>query len=281
MFFTRCVGGRLLSLSLLAPGLLLGGSASAAGRREESSSGQVRNAEARTSAQSSSDVQPASGSSPVNTPAPAQPEHAATPVTPEDNGPQVTTTSSVHVSGPVTPTYNADNPFESHGQIPHFDLGGTFGYNNPGGFYGLETDYRFTEWSSFGVAGGQGLWGFRLTPSARVYPFGASNIGLFLEGGVSLNFGSTATFNTTLNGVETQQVVRQNFIPAANLSVGLRRQFLTYFWSAVKLGYQWNLRKDAYTVEDGSSLNDVSRGLMDFSQPGGLIFGVSAGVAFL
>lgn len=280
MFFTRCVGGRLLSLSLLAPGLLLGGSASAAGRREESSSGQVRNAEAKTNEHSSSDVQPASGSSPVNTPPPAPPEHAATPV-PEDNGPQVTTTSSVHVSGPVSPTYNADNPFESHGQIPHFDLGGTFGYNNPGGFYGLETDYRFTEWSSFGVAGGQGLWGFRLTPSARVYPFGASNVGLFLEGGVSLNFGSTAIFNTSINGVENQQIVRQGLIPAANLSVGLRRQFLTYFWSAVKLGYQWNLRKDAYSVEDGSQLNELSRGVMDFSQPGGLIVGLSAGVAFL
>ena len=74
-------------------------------------------------------------------------------------------------------------------EMPRLDIGTSTGLNNPAGMYGIETDFRLLDRVSVGILGGNGAWGIRLTPQARLYPFGVSRAGLFLEAGMSLNFG--------------------------------------------------------------------------------------------
>jgi len=190
-------------------------------------------------------------------------------------------------TAPVQPQYQPqveeNNWLESHGQIPHFDLGVSSGYNNPAGMLGLEGEYRLYDFLGVGLEGGLGLWGLRFSPVVHGYPFGAANLGLFGELALSLNTGGhgTQTIGTTTTDFDKQ------WAPTVSVAVGLRRQWLTYFWTTVKLGYQWKLTgANDYAVTGGGAAPQELINAMDFARPGagmfgGWVLGMSAGIAIL
>ncbi len=173
---------------------------------------------------------------------------------------------------------------ESHGQLPRFDLGGSFGYNNPAGMLGFETEYRVSEYLGLGLHGGLGGWGMRLSPVVHAYPFGASHLGLYAEAAFSMNMGGPASVQ--INDLETQ--LELDWAPAVNVSVGYRRQWYSHFWTSLKLGYQWKLGgNDDYRVtEGGAPLTPPQQTMLNLVRPGagllgGFVLGASAGIAFL
>lgn len=55
-------------------------------------------------------------------------------------------------------------------RIPRLDLGLSTGWNNPGGIWGGEADFRVLGKLSIGIEGGQGAWGLRITPQVLLTP---------------------------------------------------------------------------------------------------------------
>ncbi len=165
-------------------------------------------------------------------------------------------------------------------RIPRLDLGLGGGINNPAGIYGVEASYRLLDYVSAGVAAGNGAWGFRISPLVRAYPFGASRVGLFAEGGVSLNLGSA--IETKVNGQLVQRV-DQLFTPVVDMAVGYRFQISRYGWLALRAGYGLKLGgNDNYRVSQGpTQLDLITQGVVDLAQPGGIMAGIAGGVTFL
>lgn len=164
-------------------------------------------------------------------------------------------------------------------QSPSFDLGVTAGFNNPGGIVGGTLEHRLVDFFALGLAGGPGLWGFRLTPSARLYPFGVHRTALFLEGGLAFNFGGAIPETVTRPSGVTRTVIQQELEPAAHLALGLRRAWLRYFFTSVEIGWQFNLRPGAFHAVDNGPLDGFATASMLLSQPGGFLIGVSAGIS--
>jgi hypothetical protein len=165
-------------------------------------------------------------------------------------------------------------------KIPRIDVGLGGGINNPAGIYGVEANFRIIDHVSVGVAAGNGAWGLRLSPLARVYPFGASKLGAFVEGGLSLNLGSS--IKTTVNGQVVSQV-DQLLTPVVDAAVGWRFQISKYGWIALRAGYGIKLGGDNnYRVAVGpEQLDSITQFAVNVSQPGGLMAGLAGGVTFL
>jgi hypothetical protein len=163
-------------------------------------------------------------------------------------------------------------------QMHRLDVGVTLGFNNPGGIYGGEADFRLVDRFSVGLAAGQGAWGLRITPQVRLYPFRITNAGLFLESGLSLNLGGKAT--TTVNGSVVQEA-DMALTPVANVSLGYRFSPYSWGWSALRVGYGFRLKGDNYTLRDDSILDPLMETLLAASQPGGFLIGVSGGFSAL
>ncbi len=161
--------------------------------------------------------------------------------------------------------------------IPHVDVGGGLGFNAPGGALGLELLIRPNDFLGFGVHGGVGMWGNRISPVVHLYPFGVTNFGLYAEGAFSFNTGG----DTTLRVGGVDQPVRMHFTPAVSAAIGYRRPWATWFWTSVKVGYQANLQfGEKYRSLDGVELNSNTQTSLTFMSPGGLVVGASAGFSF-
>ncbi len=162
--------------------------------------------------------------------------------------------------------------------LPRLDVGASFGLNNPAGIYGLEGDFRIVDHFSAGVGLGMGAWGFRVTPQVRVYPFGINTVGLFVEAGVSVNTGGPA--DLTVNG-EVLQTVERDVTPTANLGLGYRGKITRHGWWGLRAGWQHRFAQDNYRSTDGQPVNVLLDGATQFTQPGGLMLGVSGGFSIL
>jgi hypothetical protein len=155
------------------------------------------------------------------------------------------------------------------------DLGVSTGWNNPAGYEGVEADFRVLDYVSVGLGAGNAMWGFRLTPQARVYPFGISRAGLFLEAGLSLNTGGSAEV-TTNGATQTADLL---LTPAANVALGYRWQFGKWVSMALRAGWSFSLRNDNVAVRGGGDIDPALKLVTDASSPGGPIVGLTAGVA--
>lgn len=185
---------------------------------------------------------------------------------------------------PALPAQGAPLPAETAATrssgMPRLDIGVTTGFNNPGGIYGAEVDFRLFNRLSLGLAAGSGAWGPRLTPQVRLYPFGVDTAGLFLEGGAALNLGGTATAES--NGQVVQEA-DMAFTPVVNASLGYRFSWGRNAWSALRVGYGFRLNNEqAYTLRGGATLVDpLMETLLEASEPGGFLVGLSAGFSIL
>jgi hypothetical protein len=160
-----------------------------------------------------------------------------------------------------------------------WDIGLSGGFNNPAGVYGVETSFRFIDHLSVGAAAGNGAWGIRVSPLARVYPLGASRLGLFLEGGASFNLGGTADLKT--NGQVVQQA-EMRFTPVVDAALGYRFSLGRHGWIALRAGYGIKLGgNDNYGVVGGGAVNPLLGTVLELAQPGGFMGGLSAGFSIL
>jgi hypothetical protein len=172
-----------------------------------------------------------------------------------------------HAAEPKAPRWSPDGD-----PAYPLDVGGSFGWNSPGGLRGFELDYRVFDHVSLGTGLGEGLWGLRITPHARIYPLGIQRAGLFLEGGVSFNSGDFPwTEKVTLEGVE----ITRNPTRVANAALGYRFVIQKRGWLAVRAGWGFALTPDAYSA--AAPLSDAATRAMRISQPGGVILGISGG----
>jgi hypothetical protein len=180
---------------------------------------------------------------------------------------------------PLAPSENISPEESPRGKGVHrLDVGVSSGFNNPGGIYGVEADFRLIDRISVGLAAGSGAWGMRITPQARLYPFGISSAGLFLESGLSLNLGGKAT--ATSNG-EVIQEADMAFAPVVNLSLGYRVGIRQWGWWAIRFGYGFRLNDSSYTLRDSTALDPLLETVLSASKPGGFLLGVSGGFSAL
>lgn len=159
------------------------------------------------------------------------------------------------------------------------DLGVTGGFNNPGGIYGFETDFRaMTGYLSFGLSGGNGAWGVRVSPHVRAYPFGLDVAGLFVESAFSLNFGGVS--ESKVNGVVLESAER--FVtPVVHVGGGWRQTLNRFTWLLFRVGYGFKLGGDQnYRWLAGNGEQGLGA-VLALSQPGGFSIGLSAGFSFL
>jgi hypothetical protein len=172
--------------------------------------------------------------------------------------------------------------------ISDFDVGVSAGLNTGAGI-GVEADYRLVRDSlSLGLAAGIGLWGYKITPHARWYPFQFNFPYVFLEGGLSLNTGRPVIFETrTLEGLELDQRVDMRPTPVLNAALGVRLQLcdIRYLWFefgswlVVRAGYALRLYRDNVDNKSGFPLTDATRFALDAAQPGGWMIGASYGIS--
>lgn len=179
---------------------------------------------------------------------------------------------------PPTPLSAEEVSVPPGGEVHRLDVGVTMGFNNPGGIYGVETDFRVIDRFSVGVAGGRGAWGIRITPQVRLYPLRITKAGLFLESGLSLNLGDRATVSVNGNVVQEADMA---FTPVANVGLGYRFTPYDWGWSAIRVGYGFRLKKDNYTLRDATVLDPLMETLLAASQPGGFLVGISGGFSAL
>jgi hypothetical protein len=152
--------------------------------------------------------------------------------------------------------------------FPTLDFGVATGFNNPSGFFGVETHLLLNEHVGVGVLGGFGAWGFRLTPQARLYPFNASEVGLFLEGGLSLNLGGR-------EGFPPKDPVTLGLTPTATTALGYRFPILDgQGWGLLRAGWGFRLREENLHSSDGTPL---APGLYSLRQHEGFLIGAALG----
>jgi hypothetical protein len=168
------------------------------------------------------------------------------------------------------------SPNSTAHELPHLNMAAAVGMNSPTGMIGIEADYRVMRYFSAGLAGGYGLWGYRISPTAKLeLPINAST-GIFVEGAVS--------FNTGGSGYTEQNGVRQEFdrglVPAASINVGGRVKKWGPLWTGARVGVSFALRKNAYEVMGSEPTTELTQDLLDAAYPGGLVVSWMAGAAF-
>lgn len=154
-------------------------------------------------------------------------------------------------------------------------LGFGIGFNE----YGLGGSFEFAlteKVAGFGNVG-IGLWGYKLGAGVSIYPKGEPY-------GSSFSFGYAHA--TGLDEVEAEMQIEPNdqtetvlmnledcgtfnIVYSYNFKVGQKNKF------ALSAGYAIPLQEAPYTIQTpGIELNDISEKVMEFMQPGGLIFGL-------
>ena len=187
---------------------------------------------------------------------------------------ETTATDTTQPADTTDTTETADTKPAS--MFPKLDIGIASGFNSPSGIYGFETNYRLMDHVGLGLLGGNGAWGLRLTPQVRLYPFGVSNAGLFLEGGLSLNLGGESYIE--VNGV--RQTADQLFTPVVTSALGYRIAFMeNKAWFLLRAGWAFRLNQDNVSVRGGEEINPLLDAALILSQHEGLLFGAAIGIA--
>ena len=171
-------------------------------------------------------------------------------------------------SRPSSSGYSVYDP----NRVPSTDLGVAVGFNAPAGGIGFEGEWRPVPGLGLGLHGGVGMWGTRISPVVRLYPVGVK-FGLFAEGAISINEGGSSELIGAGRGLSLEST------GAASLAIGFRQTHFTHFFTSVKAGYQWRFQQsESYSA--GTPLSSGERFMLDMLQPGGVVVGATAGVAF-
>ena len=198
-------------------------------------------------------------------PAVAQTTETPPPLPPPSPAPVLRSPSTPQVS-----LFDVERPYRL------IDIGATGGFNNPGGIIGAEVDFRlFTGYLSAGLSGGQGAWGVRVSPHARVYPFGLDVAGLFVEGAFSMNFGGMT--ETKVNGVVIESAERL-VTPVLHVGAGWRQTLNSFTWLLFRVGWGFRFTDDNFRYQLGNGDGGLGA-VLSLSEPGGFSIGLSAGFA--
>ena len=198
-------------------------------------------------------------------PAVAQTTETPPPLPPPSPAPVLRSPSTPQVS-----LFDVERPYRL------IDIGATGGFNNPGGIIGAEVDFRlFTGYLSAGLSGGQGAWGVRVSPHARVYPFGLDVAGLFVEGAFSMNFGGMT--ETKVNGVVIESAERL-VTPVLHVGAGWRQTLNSFTWLLFRVGWGFRFTDDNFHYKVGNGDAGLAS-VLSLSEPGGFSVGLSAGFA--
>lgn len=163
----------------------------------------------------------------------------------------------------------------------YLDVGVTFGFNNPGGIYGVEAEARlFTQYVGFRVAAGNGAWGVRVSGLVRGYPIGLTyRAAPFAEVGLSLNSGGNV--DLTVNG-QTQTLVQRDVTPVMTFAAGGRVNFVdNLLFLEGRVGWAQRLHRDNMRWANGDRLEGIAAGAMNAFQHEGFMIGLVFGISLL
>ena len=158
------------------------------------------------------------------------------------------------------------------------NIAGAVGINSPTGFVGVEADYRIAKYFSAGLAGGYGLWGYRISPTAKLELQVNRSTGIFVEGALSINTGGSG--HSEENGM--RQEFSMGIVPAASFSVGGRVKKWGPLWTGARVGVSFALRSQdsAVTVMGGGQPTELTQTALDLAYPGGIVAAWMAGASF-
>jgi len=149
------------------------------------------------------------------------------------------------------------------------------------GFFALSAEGNIAKNLCINGDFGLGGWGFKLGISARYYksyPKGLYySLGFFHSTGIDSIEISLATTNSPNNAEE----IALRFEPVNNLNLGLGYQWQlgNRFRLHIELGYSIILKPEPWEVlTPNKTLTQTSKQVMNFSAPGGLMFGLGFSV---
>jgi hypothetical protein len=217
----------------------------------------------------------------VTQPPPPPPPPTAEPAMPPPPPPD--TTVAPVPPAPAANTAKPDAPAADPNarKWKYVDAGITFGFNNPGGIYGVEAEVRlFTQYVGFRVAGGNGAWGVRASGLLRGYPLGLSyRAAPFAEVGLSINSGGNV--DLTVNG-QTQTLVQRDVTPVATFAAGGRVHFVdNLLFLEGRVGWAQRLHRDNMRWANGDRLEGIAASAMNAFQHEGFMIGLVFGVSVL
>jgi hypothetical protein len=210
--------------------------------------------------------------------APAQhatPSQAPPPTSPTvaDPGPLTPTAADIAHGAPQVESALGPEAKPARDLWHTLDVGAALGFNSPSGIFGLELEYRPSEYLGVNLGGGIGAWGMRASPTLRLYPLGIGGASPFMEGGLSLNLGKEQF-------TVSQGNYRLLLTPVATLSGGFRFNSSRIFFSP-RAGWSWRLRSDNYESADGTEISSSAQSDLGIYQHGGFLFSLTTGVTFL
>ena len=169
----------------------------------------------------------------------------------------------------------AEGPSAGLERPPHrLDLGLAAGFNTEG-LLAVVSDLRLTDHLSVGAGVGEGLWGHRWSGHVRLYPEGLTHSGLFLEATGALNQGGFVSYPS--EGPVSPLDYDKNQVATAAASIGYRFGLGSRGWLALQGGWAAALRTPEARLRTAASPSRDDRAIIDVSEPGGVVVGLSGG----
>jgi len=156
------------------------------------------------------------------------------------------------------------------------DVTATGGLNTPAGYVGGRIDINPFGYVGLSFAAGYSSWGPRVSPGARVYPFGLDLLGLYAELDAYVSLGEGATVSLAGQDVKVQLKSTLSIAPM----VGYRQQLLKWLVADVFLGWGFRLASENVARDDGQPVDQALLDKVEGRQPQGFIAGVSVGASF-
>ncbi|MCC6336524.1 MAG: hypothetical protein IT380_21370 [Myxococcales bacterium] len=156
------------------------------------------------------------------------------------------------------------------------DVVATGGLSTPAGYVGARVGLNPFSYVGLTFAAGYSSWGARVSPGARVYPFGLDLLGLYgeLDAFVSLGQGAAVV----LAGQDVAVQLKSTLSVAPML--GYRQQLLKWLVAEVYLGWAFRLASENVSRDDGQPVDKALLDSLEGRQPQGFIAGVALGASF-
>ncbi|MEW5738554.1 MAG: hypothetical protein AB1938_06485 [Myxococcota bacterium] len=150
------------------------------------------------------------------------------------------------------------------------------GLSTPAGYVGARIGLNPFNYVGLTFAAGYSSWGPRVSPGARVYPFGLDLLGLYGELDAFVSLGQGATVSQPTGDVAVQLKSTLSVAPM----VGYRQQLLKWLVAEVFLGWAFRLASENVTRDDGQPVDAALLDAVEGRQPQGFIAGVALGASF-
>jgi hypothetical protein len=156
------------------------------------------------------------------------------------------------------------------------DVVATGGLSTPAGYVGARIGVNPFNYVGLTFAAGSSSWGARVSPGARVYPFGLDLLGLYGELSAFVSLGQGA--RVVLAGREVAVQLKSTLSVAPML--GYRQQLLRWLVAEVYLGWAFRLASENVSRDDGQPVDRALLDTVESRQPQGFIAGVALGTSF-